>query len=173
MFNRFIKPLLITSCLMLFGTAGLYGAPAPKAPKDYFKLDRAPHYAFPKLPALATDRSPITPKPSLGKVPTQSPGYQVGTTTFDHQHIGSMGRQIGFHPVNDMVHMVWSGQTTSILPGDLTIYYQAFEAGGYPPGYLMDPSGLIAVEDYSGYVSLDASDDGKAVFSCNVDKSGS
>ncbi|MCP4570313.1 MAG: hypothetical protein GY841_22255, partial [FCB group bacterium] len=169
----YCMPLIITSCLMLFATAGIHGASAAKAPKDYFKLDRAPHYAFPKPSASVADSGPVTPLPSLGRTPTQSPGYQVGTTTFDHQHIGSMGRQIGFNPVNDIVHMVWSGQTTSILPGDLTIYYQAFEAGGYPPTYLMDPSGLIAVEDYSGYVSLDASDDGKAVFSCNVDKSGS
>ncbi len=95
------------------------------------------------------------------KIASSSPGYQIGTTSYDYQHNGAMGRQIASHSVNDFVHMVWMAQNNFVIPGDRTIKYQAYDPS--TGNYTQTAGGLIVPFDYAGYTTCAAINDGSAV----------
>lgn len=89
---------------------------------------------------------------ALGAVATSAPGIQVGTTTFDFQHNGSMGRQIE-HRNSGLLHFDWTVMTAITAPFDRGIGYQIYDFSSCDFVY---PSGGIRVNtEYSGYVNLD------------------
>ena len=167
--------VLLTAILICaFLAPSLFGADNPNASyRSYFKLNRAPKFAIPfehgPIGGINKDDGPMM---SLGYIPTSSPGFQAGLTTYEYQHNGSMGRQIAFSTSNNMVHFVWMAQENYTIPGDRHIRFQAYDTQDTPPDYTQQASGKNVTPDYSGYVSLDATSDGRASFACHSDPSG-
>ncbi|MCP4566960.1 MAG: hypothetical protein GY841_05205 [FCB group bacterium] len=172
--RKFSRLFLITAVITLFLTAILIGGSDKPTRQTYFNIKQAPKYAIPiEHGPLGGINKESAPALSLGLIPTSSPGIMVGETTYDLQHIGSMGRQIAFHPFNNMVHFVWMSQTDYSIPGDRNIRYQAYDTEDSPPGYIM-VAGEIKTVDYSGYVSIDVTGSyfGPTFFACHTDSAG-
>jgi len=110
-----------------------------------------------------------TPR-SLGidRIRSQSPGVQIGTTTWDVQSVGRMNRQVDWRNTQN-VHFVWTVQSYRVLGGDRGTSYEAWDASsgtlkfnGPLGGTDVHPR-LGGGVNYSGYVGLDVCEDGRVL----------
>lgn len=97
----------------------------------------------------ASQQADIPHPVSLGPVKTNAVGVQIGTTSFDYQHNGTMGRQIE-HRNSGYVHFDW---TDRYAMGSRGVGYQVYDLTACEFLYTPDP---IRVNVYdAGYVTLD------------------
>jgi len=132
--------------------------------------------------AIASN-GPITPgtvnQPSTEKIPllngseeidlhgaiplkgeSRGPGETMGSTTYEYQHNGSMGRQVVYDPDNDVVHFAWMWDN---LSGDgRVIKYNAYESSAWVHGS-GSTGGLAVSGDNGGYCGIDLGVDGRAL----------
>lgn len=104
-----------------------------------------------------------------GSRASQSPGLQVGTTTYDLQHYGRMNRQVDWRG-SQSVHFAWTVQSQYALYGDCGTAYEAWdaEAGllvftGAPNGGCDIHPRLGIYNNYSAFCGLDVAGDGRVV----------
>ncbi|MEW5993138.1 MAG: hypothetical protein AB1744_01920 [Candidatus Zixiibacteriota bacterium] len=100
---------------------------------------------------------------SMGGVPSQSPGSVIGTTWFDQQQLGAMGRMIGWslhgQPETLMVHFSWM-----YMPGPEFLFRQyRYTSWNAASGSFGPEVSLQSADDFAGYVGVDAAGDGRAV----------
>jgi len=117
------------------------------------------------LPAVST--SPV----SLGmdgNMASQSPGMQVGLTTFDIQHYGRMNRQVDWRGTQN-IHFSWTVQTESVYPGNAGTAYEIWDANDGTLEFT-GPSGGCDIHprlghnmNYSEHCGLDIAPDGRAI----------
>ncbi|MFH2037524.1 MAG: hypothetical protein ABIJ45_14065, partial [Candidatus Zixiibacteriota bacterium] len=106
---------------------------------------------------------------------SNSPGIQIGTTTYDLQSNTRMNRQVGWRGTKD-IHMIWMRSTDSnATAADLdrgTGYnvWDASEGEFYFAGGCDVHPRLGGGSNYSGYVSLDVDTEGKAVIGNHHDE---
>ncbi|MCP4567198.1 MAG: hypothetical protein GY841_06435 [FCB group bacterium] len=92
---------------------------------------------------------------------SQSPGTQVGETTHDLQHYGTMGRQIAHRPITNFVHMVWTAQDAFEIPGNRHVNYQAYDPSMMD--YILSPGGIVVWVEYGAFTTCDANSDGGGI----------
>jgi hypothetical protein len=106
----------------------------------------------------------IIRKHALGTAtPTQSPGTVVGATWYDCQHLGSMGRMIGWSRHGDpdtmIVHFSWMS-----MPGPVFFARQyRYDSWNAVTGSFGVETGLQSADDFAGFVGLDITEDSRAV----------
>ncbi len=101
---------------------------------------------------------------ALGIAGTNAVGTQVGVTTYDLQHNGSMGRQVE-HRGTGFVHLAWTVKMDSALDGPREIAYTAYNLGGCYPSFA-DPFWITS--GYAGYATLDGDPLGRAIIGGNL-----
>ena len=98
-----------------------------------------------------------------GAAPTQSPGTVIGATWYDCQHLGSMGRMIGWSrhgsPDTMIVHFSWMSMSGPVFFAR-QFRYDSWNA---VTGSFGVETGLQSVDDFAGFVGLDVTEDGRAV----------
>ena len=163
------KTSVVFLCAVLLCTfvAGSLVARDDYKERTTFQRNHAPKYSFPlehfsgPMPVDKGNADMAT----IGLIPTNSPGVQAGTTTYDYQHNGTMGRQIALDPSNNLVHFVWMAQNNFKIPGDRGIKYQGYDAPNQD--WCVTTGGKIVNRDYSGYTSCADLPDGRQVFACH------
>jgi hypothetical protein len=93
-----------------------------------------------------------------------SPGYSVGTTTYDYQTNGSCNRRVDWRAASKMVKFAWMKKTDMGEPYvQRRTAYQAFNPA--TGGFLQAAGGsdIHALTQVSGYVNLDVEPTGKGV----------
>ncbi len=155
MINRLFRVLISTVLVTLFLSTSLLHAADGRHPRTAFKLDRAPKFMIP------FERGPadMTPGPAELNVPVQMypffpPGSKVGQTSFDLQHIGSMGRMCAIDTINNQLLTAWTAQTNYSSPGDCIIRGQIVDL--ISGDYLMGENGDALLYEYSQYVTCAA-----------------
>jgi len=158
---------LLTTLVILIGMNAAVSAGDNQNHSSTFNPSRAVRYAMPDdhigVKADTDNNQPPEMIP-LRRMPTASPGTQVGSTTYDMQHNCAMGRQIATDPALNHVHMVWMAKSDFIINTTRWVYYQ-----GYDPAtatYL--ESYNPAIWDYSGFPTCDAVNDGRAVIGAHI-----
>lgn len=106
---------------------------------------------------------------------SNSPGLQVGTTTYDYQANGRQNRQVDWRGTQN-VHFTWMVQSSFDLGDDRGTAYEFWNASAAPPklefqggaggtgGTDIHPR-LGGGNNYSGYVGMDMAPDGRIVIS--------
>jgi len=177
----------ITPCLFLLlilaVSAPAWGALSKgnvKKSPGRIPIDKAP---IAKLAGIARTSSALPPlegqePQTLGideMSASQSPGMQIGITTYDEQHVGRMNRQVDWRGTQD-VHFTWTVQSSYDLYGDCGTSYEAWESvfaelvwEGPDGGCDVHPR-LGAGNNYSGYVGLDVAPDGRVVIANHHDE---
>ena len=125
-----------------------------------FPARLAPVYLFGETELFEQQTIQKTQSISLGAVTTNAQGTQIGTTTWDNQHVGSMGRQVE-HRNSGYIHFDWTAQQAFNLLSSRGIGYQVYEIGTCQPIF---PSGGVRIdESRAGYVTIDAVQGGWAI----------
>jgi len=107
---------------------------------------------------------PEMPKATLGGVSSaQSPGTIIGSTWYDGQHRGSMGRMIDWsrhgNPDTMIVHFSWM-----YMPGPVIFArHYRYDNWNAMSGDFGVEIGLQSVDNFGGFVGIDATEDGRAV----------
>jgi hypothetical protein len=102
----------------------------------------------------------------VGPVPSASPGTQIGTTTFDEQHYGSMGRQVAHNIGIKYTHFYYTGQfSNDLIYGPRFVYYAVWDNDA--EAYV--GSGSQVTSDMSYYASGAVQLDNRAVVAFNID----
>ncbi len=124
-------------------------------------------YSFPDANLDLDNRSATRtqPRQELGSTsPSQSPGASVGDTWYDYQHNGTIGRMINFANdpvgVQDFVHFAWMHLPGAVISDARTPQYQNYNLTAQSFGTKVD---IVADDDYSGYVGLRTTSDGRAI----------
>ena len=98
-----------------------------------------------------------------GAAPTQSPGTVIGVTWYDCQHLGSMGRMIGWSrhgsPDTMIVHFSWMSMPDPVF---FARKYR-YDSWNAATGSFGIETGLQSADDFAGFVGLDVTEDGRAV----------
>ncbi len=101
--------------------------------------------------------------------PSASPGRTMGTTYYDYQHNGSMGRQVSYMPGTQWLHFVWmkghsptSDTARKIAYNALNLQVNAWAHNFGAEGGKIFPEGLPG-EDIGGYTGCDVRSDGGVV----------
>jgi hypothetical protein len=125
---------------------------------------RSLQYSFPdehytqSLPEGAALRHPLR-----GATLSQSPGTAVGTTWYDCQHFGSIGRMIDWSrhgsPDTMIVHFSWMYQP---YPFFFARQYR-YDNWNATTGNFGAETGLQSEDDFAGFVNIDVTEDGRAV----------
>ena len=123
--------------------------PARFAPVYSFSGAEGPAYALPK----GADAG------ALGLVSTNAVGLQLGTTTYDFQHNGSMGHQVE-HRGTTNLHFDWMYQQGVVYQVGRGCAYQYYDLVECLMGF---GAVKIATSDYGGYVNIDADANGGSV----------
>ncbi|MBN2227874.1 MAG: PKD domain-containing protein [candidate division Zixibacteria bacterium] len=139
---------------------------------NHVRLDSIQNPTLPIEP-LAGVSTAVAGEPtpqSLGtdRIRSQSPGEQIGITTWDIQSVGRMNRQVDWRTTQNM-HFVWTVQSNKTLGGDRGTSYEAWDASagdlkfkGTMGGTDVHPR-MGGGNEYSGYVGLDVCDDGRVL----------
>jgi hypothetical protein len=102
---------------------------------------------------------------------SNSPGLQVGTTTYDYQANGRMNRMVDWRTTQN-VHFTWMVQSSFDLGSDRGTSYEYWNASAAPPKLVFQGAagGGTAVHprlgggnNYSGYVGMDMAPDGRII----------
>ncbi len=92
-----------------------------------------------------------------------SPGTVIGTTWYDAQHFGSMGRMITWsrfgNPDTLIVHFSWTGMPSPAMFGR----HYRYDSWNAAEGSFGTEAALQSLDDFGGFVEIDATDDGRAV----------
>ena len=125
---------------------------------------RSRHYSFPDehvvqpLPKGMTLRHPIA-----AITPTQSPGTAIGTTWYDLQHFGSMGRMVDWSRHGSLdtmsIHFCWMHMPYPFL---FARQYR-YDNWNAATGSFGVETGLQSEDDFAGFVNIDVTEDGSAV----------
>jgi hypothetical protein len=129
-------------------------------------------YAFPDASNVGSLNANAASQPSEG-APLGAlrdgigPGVKIGDTYYDYQHNGRMTRMVDWG--NDvaggegfMVHFEWMRLATEVQE-NRHYAYNVYYAGGGQAGTFLGQTVVQSPGEYAGYVSLDVTDDGRAV----------
>jgi len=125
---------------------------------------RSLQYTFPNEHNIAPGPGKPAPKHALGgNTLTQSQGAIIGTTWYDCQHIGSIGRMVDWSrhgsPDTMIVHFGWMG-----MPGPV-LFARQYRYDNYnaTTDAFGTETGLQSEDDFAGFVGIDVTEDGRAV----------
>ncbi len=164
---RKLAAVFLLSFLVIAFVSVSFGADKMQKPTDQqatIPARFAPVYGFPN--EVGQNQSwtpPAAPaeKMLLGSSSRANP-EQVGQTSYDYQHNGTMAHQIehraGYvgNPTGTYIHMDWMSQLNGTLGNDRGIGYQAYNLNTCL--YAFATGGTRIEGGYAGYVSMDAFD---------------
>ncbi|MCH9032361.1 MAG: hypothetical protein IIB00_08900, partial [candidate division Zixibacteria bacterium] len=104
---------------------------------------------------------------SLPSTISSSPGIQVGVTFYDYQKNGSVNRQIATNGINHCLYFGWMNQDNNSAVGGRNVRGNTWDAAlgnlSQQSGVGIDIGGSVDPPDRSGYTTMDAFSDGRAV----------
>ncbi len=117
--------------------------------------------------SVAAGKSRATQSLGFDQASSLSPGKKVGSTTYDYQHNGRMGRQVDWRG-NQTIHFTWMKQISRVLGQERRTSYEAWDAvnGVFAQAGQSDSGGCdihALTNNISGYVGLDVTPGSKAV----------
>ena len=152
--RKFAATFLLSFCVAILAASLSFAADRPYVPMEdraVIPVKWAPVYGFggSEDHEFASQHSPA--KVELGPKSSATPiGTAVGTTTYDYQHNGTMGRQVE-HRGTDFVHIDWMKQLAKKLGSGRIVGYNVIDLLNT---CLADP-GYEVGTDYGGYTGLD------------------
>ena len=158
--------LVIPSLLSVTFLAGVMFAAMSPVEKQGTSpiMNRSLQYGVPGKGNGMSVSDKVIRKHALGGAnPTQSPGTVIGATWYHRQHLGSMGRMIGWSRHGDpdtmIVHFSWMSMPDPVF---FARQYR-YDSWNAVTGSFGVETGLQSVDDFAGFVCLDVTKDGRAV----------
>jgi len=164
-----ILSLLLVSLLAL--TAMAARSPVIVKNSDRAIIDRSVVYSFPNEQSFTVGAGAL---PSVGvsydKSPDKaSPGKTIGTTWYDYQHNGTIGRMVAWGP--HAPNPGWETNAAWIQFAWMYLPLPTFTARSYGYNYYNIAGGAFATapiyvqsgDEYGGYVGLDVDQSGRAI----------
>ncbi|MFH2036516.1 MAG: hypothetical protein ABIJ45_08950, partial [Candidatus Zixiibacteriota bacterium] len=182
MLRKTLSIATLSFIAIAFLAAVAFGSSSPMEKGNFFKKQANALKNVKRFAAgaeQATGYSTITTggEQALGydAIVSNSPGIQIGTSTYDLQSNTRMNRQVSWRGTKD-IHMIWMRSTDSNAAAadlDRGTGYNAWDASEgefyFAGGCDVHPR-LGGGTNYSGYVSLDVDTEGKAVISNHHDE---
>jgi hypothetical protein len=160
-----LSRLLVTLLLICGVSAHGYAAGSPaQSPKEISDIAASSVYRVPDEHSIEPRLRNLPPRHPLGRrMLSLSPGKTIGTTWYDCQQIGSMGRMIDWsrHGAPDtlLVHFTW---TYMPYPFFFARQYR-YNNWNAAAGTFGTETGLQPEDDFGGFVGIDATNNGRAV----------
>ncbi len=160
-------PFSILSSLLFAATTAVtaFAAMSPvEKQRTNLTVSKSQQYGFPGTSMRESISGKVVRRQALGRVAqTRSPGAVIGTTWYDCQHFGSMGRMIGWSrhgsPDTMIVHFSWMSMPDPVF---FARQYR-YDCWNAATGGFGVETGLQSVDDFAGFVGLDLTVDGRAV----------
>jgi len=163
--QKFFSLVILSILPVTFLAAVVFAAMSPVEKQGTSPImNRSLQYGIPGKNSSVPVSGKVIRKHALGRaIPTQSPGTVIGATWYDCQHLGSMGRMIGWSrhgsPDTMIVHFSWMS-----MPGPVFFGRQyRYDSWNAVTGSFGVETGLQSADDYAGFVGVDATKDGRAV----------
>ena len=185
--TRKLSAIFLISLLIVAFLAGSSFAADKRAEREYLRhlnvkpIDKVPPAALVGGESVfgATVTKDVGQSLGFDQIPSASPGLQIGTTTYDYQHNGRMGRLVDWRSTQ-MVHFTWMKQVNTTLGGDRGGGYEVWD-GTQSPGTFIHAGAssgggcdvhprLGSGNNYSGYYCLDVAEDGRALIGNHHDQ---
>ncbi len=165
MLQKFSSLVILSTLPVTFLVAVVFAAMSPVEKQGRSPImNRSLQYGIPGKNSSVPVSGKVIRKHALGRaIPTQSPGTVIGATWHDCQHLGSMGRMIGWSrhgsPDTMIVHFSWMS-----MPGPVFFGRQyRYDSWNAVTGSFGFDTGLQVEDDYAGFVGVDVTKDGRAV----------
>ena len=172
MFRRVsqIVSLLLAAALLCTPAFGAQSAPVDEGSSSTKFKSRT--YGYPdesnlSLGSVATERP--SEGVSLGSPTLTSPfvGVKIGDTYYDYQHNGRMARMVDWgNDIDDgqglLIHFEWMRLATEVQE-NRHYAYNVYYTGGPDAGTMLGQTKIQPDGEYAGYVSLDVTNDSRAV----------
>jgi len=158
---------LVTIWLLMALSVPAAEAPTPRSAVNRKQLSEAsrarPLESVAEDPVgEATARLEGMALPGQSRTESVAPGLRVGTTWYDQQHNGTIGRMIGWgsDTANGLtIHCLWM---RSPQPNFSQRHY-AYNFCTSSQDTVYDPVNVLSGDDYGGYVGVDVTADNRAV----------
>jgi len=120
----------------------------------------APVYNLKNTGNTAFAKPQNTTPASLGNLSIRAVGTQIGSTTHDFQHFGTMGRQVE-HRGTNYIHFDWTRQDGITMGSGCGIGVESYNLSSC--GLVYGGGGKFATVDYGEYCTIDADQSGCAI----------